>query len=385
VNERFSQSHVLGQRAYTSPREVEMASDDLDTVLRSVRERIARHRGKGIGESNTKNVLIEPILRALGWDVEDLDEVRREFKANSASNPVDYAIYVVRDPRLFIEAKGLDENLNDPKWANQIMGYASVAGVPWIALTDGDEWRIYNSHAEMPVDQKLFRRVVVSSAEPRVAETLSLLSKDQLQDNQIQQLWRAEVIDRQVKTAVEGLFALDVPDDFVRLIRKRAEALSPGDIRASLGRANMTIEFPAVSLPPTIPQPAGKGVLSTPAQATAPRSGPLTSPSSDKTPWRHVTMDDLIASGAIKPPLDLETTYKGHLLTARIETDGSVTWDGTRYASLSLAGGMARKSVVGAPPGREYPQTNGWTFWRFRDTDGRLAFVDVLRQRHFVG
>ena len=60
-----------------------------------------------------------------------------------------------------------------------------------------------------------------------------------------------------------------------------------------------------------------------------------------------------------------------------------MTWDGTRFKSLSLAGGMARKSIVGAPPGREYPQTNGWTFWRFRDTDGRLAFVDVLRQRNF--
>jgi hypothetical protein len=27
---------------------------------------------------------------------------------------------------------------------------------------------------------------------------------------------------------------------------------------------------------------------------------------------------------------------------------------------------------------------NGWTFWRFRDADGRLAFVDALRQRHFA-
>jgi hypothetical protein len=31
------------------------------------------------------------------------------------------------------------------------------------------------------------------------------------------------------------------------------------------------------------------------------------------------------------------------------------------------AGGMARKSMIGAPEGRPYPQTNGWTFWQFRD------------------
>jgi hypothetical protein len=64
---------------------------------------------------------------------------------------------------------------------------------------------------------------------------------------------------------------------------------------------------------------------------------------------------------------------------------GPVTWNGATYDSLSTAGGMARKSIVGAPPGREYPQTNGWTFWRFRDTDGHLAFVDALRQRVGVG
>jgi hypothetical protein len=62
-----------------------------------------------------------------------------------------------------------------------------------------------------------------------------------------------------------------------------------------------------------------------------------------------------------------------------------VTWNGTTYDSLSIAGGMARKSIVGAPAGREYPPTNGWTFWRFRESDGHLALIDVLRQRHFAG
>jgi hypothetical protein len=94
-----------------------------------------------------------------------------------------------------------------------------------------------------------------------------------------------------------------------------------------------------------------------------------------------VTLTDLIRAGTIRPPLDLETTYEGRRLTARIEADGTVTWDGTRFDSLSTAAGMARKSVIGAPPGREYPPTNGWTFWRHRDEDGRLAFVDVLRHR----
>lgn len=46
---------------------------ELAATLAGVAERIARHRGSRIGEQNTKAALITPVLRALGWDVEDLD------------------------------------------------------------------------------------------------------------------------------------------------------------------------------------------------------------------------------------------------------------------------------------------------------------------------
>jgi hypothetical protein len=43
---------------------------------------------------------------------------------------------------------------------------------------------------------------------------------------------------------------------------------------------------------------------------------------------------------------------------------------------------MARKTVIGCPEGRPYPQTNGWTFWQFRDpTTGDLRELDSLRQQ----
>jgi hypothetical protein len=47
-----------------------------------------------------------------------------------------------------------------------------------------------------------------------------------------------------------------------------------------------------------------------------------------------------------------------------------------------MAAAAARKSIIGAPPGRDYPQTNGWTFWRIGDGAGTVP-VDVLRQRAF--
>lgn len=128
---------------------------DLADVLAQIRNRIARHQGARVmNEQNTKAALVEPVLRALGWSVEDVDEVIHEYKRKRADKPVDYALLILRTPRLFIEAKALGQNLDDRKWANQIMGYASVAGVEWVVLTDGDQYRIYNSHATVPVEQK---------------------------------------------------------------------------------------------------------------------------------------------------------------------------------------------------------------------------------------
>lgn len=34
---------------------------------------------------------------------------------------MDYALFLNREPRLFIEAKGLDQDLTNRKWASQIM------------------------------------------------------------------------------------------------------------------------------------------------------------------------------------------------------------------------------------------------------------------------
>ena len=60
-----------------------------------------------------------------------------------------------------------------------------------------------------------------------------------------------------------------------------------------------------------------------------------------------------------------------------------IVFNGVAYDSLSTAGGVARKSVAGSFPGREIPQTNGWTFWQCRGADGHLVTLDDLRHELF--
>jgi hypothetical protein len=94
------------------------------------------------------------------------------------------------------------------------------------------------------------------------------------------------------------------------------------------------------------------------------------------------TLESLIASGVIKAPFELERDYKGAHLTAVVEQNGKVMFAGEACDSLSTAGGMARKQVIGAPPDRPYPQTNGWTFWQYRDDKGDLHELQVLRKNY---
>lgn len=210
----------------------------IEQVVEQVRSKIVRSRGTNINEQNTKAGLIDPILRALGWDVEDWEEVQREFKVHSGDNPVDYAL-MDRErmlPLLFIEAKALGENLDDRKWAGQIMGYAHVAGVRWVALTNGDEYRIYNAYAEGPVEQKIFRRARITDSDRKAEATLSLLSKRELEKNQIDVVWKTEFLDQKIRSTIEDLFSPEPDASLVSLIKRRVPDLNTSDIRSGLQR-----------------------------------------------------------------------------------------------------------------------------------------------------
>jgi predicted type IV restriction endonuclease len=351
----------------------------LDAILGTLDKRITQYRDSAIGEQNTKSVLIEPLLRVLGWDVEDYEEVQREYKPKPADNPVDYALLILRAPRLFVEAKALGGNLDDRKWANQIMGYAAVTGVEWVVLTDGNEYRIYNAHAPVPIEEKLFRTVRITDDRDQASEILELLSRAQVQENLILILWKSHFVDRQIRVAIENLYSPEPDHSFVRFLQKRLPNLSSGEVKAGLTRLRVRLDFPsaplAVTRSPIVPE-VGAGQQISASDDSDENHG-------EGTPWRNVTLEELIADRQIRPPLELHKTYKGQRLVGRIAENGKVSWSGQDNDSLSTAAGYARASIIGSRPGRKFPQTNGWTFWQFIDSDGKIKSLDVLRQRYF--
>ena len=353
-------------------------SELLDT-LGNVKTKILRYGSRSISEQSTKSALIQPVLRALGWDVENLEEVELEYKRRRSDKPVDYALLLLRTPCLFVEAKALGQNLDDRRWANQLMGYATVAGVEWVALTNGDEYRVYNAHAPVPVEEKLFRRVKVSEDVSAAAETLRLLSKERIRENDQTIRRKLHIVDRQVRAAVEAMFAPERGPNatLVRAIKKRVHNLTAKDIKASLQRVRIQFDFPEelshdLAVPQTKRPPSGRRERGTGGKSIA-------APERRKA-YIGVSLKELIANGHFKTPLRLSNHYKGRDLEARLLKDGTVEFQGKRYSSSSSAADAARQTVIGGKP-----HTNGWTFWQFRDEAGQLVPLDRMRKEFLSG
>jgi len=195
----------------------------------------------------------------------------------------------------------------------------------------------------------------------------------------LDEMWKAHFIDRRVRLALESLLGED-DAPLIRAICKKANGVTRSEARASLKRAKITIDFP---LPKVLEQPAAPAVppvTPKPEASTARREA-------GKKAWEtmtamaEATLPNLIAAGFVKAPLELERTYKGVRLTASIQPGGTVLCGGETCETLSAAGGIARKSVLGTSPQEPPPATNGWTFWQFRDPKaGNLRDMDSLRQ-----
>jgi predicted type IV restriction endonuclease len=319
-----------------------------------------RDRPEGLNEADTKAAFIDPILSVLGWELRDPFSASQQYRHKPQDNPVDYALFILRAPVLFVEAKALNRDLSDYKWIFQTLAYANAAGVEWCVLTNGDEYRTYDTFAKAEAEKKVFRRVRLSDRDERAfcVETLLLLSKQQMAEKHV--LWKAHFVDRQVREAVSAIFR--EPDAaLVRMIIKRTQDLQHSEVRESLRRADLTVRFPTtVSLQTPAPQVQLQEAPAEfkhdhPRRAAAARTG-------------RTKIGELISAGVVSAPAEIEVTFKGQQFAATIEADGLIHFDGEAYSSPSHAGGMVRNKVNGPPPdGRPYWSTNGWTFWHYKD------------------
>jgi len=145
-------------------------------------------------EANAKALLIEPMLAALGWDVTDVDHVVREWRVFD-NTALDYALKIDDAPALYVEAKGLNRNLEDKQFIAQTVIYANNDGVVWCVLTNGLTYRVYKTNEPVAMDQKLLFEVdlaEVADGGGAAAKPLQLLSRASLVNGELD-LWGERV------------------------------------------------------------------------------------------------------------------------------------------------------------------------------------------------
>ena len=95
-------------------------------------------------ETRTRQLLIDPMLEALGWDVRNPAQVHLEYKGTSGKP--DYALFSHGNVVALIEAKKLEIPLARIK-VEQMIKYArdkSLTSLKYVVWTNGDHWQIWS-------------------------------------------------------------------------------------------------------------------------------------------------------------------------------------------------------------------------------------------------
>ena len=113
--------------------------DDIQKLSVQVKER----KEYITNEEMTKQALIIPFIQILGFDVFNPIEIRPEYSADfgiKKGEKVDYALFKENEPIIFIEAKSVNENLNNHD-AQLARYFNSTKEVKLAILTNGVEYK----------------------------------------------------------------------------------------------------------------------------------------------------------------------------------------------------------------------------------------------------
>ncbi len=120
-----------------------MPSELLIETLAMLKQRIDL-RGEYLARNEipTRQLLVDPLLRALGWDIEDTSRVSLEH--SSGRGRMDYALMVGGRLRVAVEAKRYGVELTDGM-RDQAYGYARLSGSKYAVVTNGDRWEAFDT------------------------------------------------------------------------------------------------------------------------------------------------------------------------------------------------------------------------------------------------
>ena len=125
----------------------EQAKEEIRKLIEKYERLSESGKVKSYNEEMTKKGFIEPLFKALGWNIEDGEEVIPEEKVSKGR--VDYAFRIDGIPKLFLEAKAFRVDLEKREFAEQAINYAWHKGATWAVLTDFESIKVFNAELKL--------------------------------------------------------------------------------------------------------------------------------------------------------------------------------------------------------------------------------------------
>lgn len=146
----------------------------IENVLPKLAQSLTAWSKAGLNEAQTSQVIVLPILQALGYDIWNPDEIAAQIHSgggNAAYIP-DFTVKLGGDVCFILEIKALNKDFS-PNDTVQAVNYANALGWRWSALTNGKAWHFYDNQVPKPAAEKL--ALTIELKDPRAAAYLSRL------------------------------------------------------------------------------------------------------------------------------------------------------------------------------------------------------------------
>lgn len=149
--------------------------------LKALTDRVLSTYRQVNGEQETKNKLIEPFFEMLGYDIDEIEDIRTEVTCDFGikQEKVDYILCIAGNPKILVEAKDWRKPLNDV-YVSQLYRYYCTSGCKLAILTNGLEyWFFADLEKENIMDDTPFYKLKILAPKPADRRILTAICKVQ--------------------------------------------------------------------------------------------------------------------------------------------------------------------------------------------------------------
>jgi predicted type IV restriction endonuclease len=145
-------------------------SERLAAGLKRFQPVIEAARSRDVNESDTSMIVTDMLAEVFGYD--KYSEITRELCIRGTY--CDLAVKLDGKIQMIVEVKAVGLELKDAH-AKQGVDYAANAGIEWVAVTNGQHWRVFRVIFGKPIDQELVLEINMLELSHRNSEHLESL------------------------------------------------------------------------------------------------------------------------------------------------------------------------------------------------------------------